>query len=88
MGVKKNTLRGSGHRERIKSKKIVKEVYFSESESSNLSGRPLGRWRDKVKEYMCEGDKVRRGGLVVKVTVMLIKKGRKREKKGKKFVAT
>ncbi len=39
----------------------MKEVYVSESESE--SGRPLGRWRDKVKEYMCEGDKVRGGGL-------------------------
>ncbi len=59
--MKKNTLRWSGHRERIKSEEIVKEVYVSESESE--SGRPLGRWRDKVKGYMCEGDKVRGGGL-------------------------
>ncbi len=57
IGVKKNTLRWSGHRERIKSEEIVKEVYVGESESE--SGRPLGRWRDKVKEYMCDGDKVR-----------------------------
>ncbi len=45
----------SGHKKRIKIEEIVKEVYVSESESSNLSGRLLGRWRDKVKECMCEG---------------------------------
>ncbi len=63
MGVKRNTPKGSGHRERIKSEEIVKEVYVSESESSNLSGRPLGRWRDTIKKYMCEKEKVRGDGL-------------------------
>ncbi len=45
------------------SEEIVKEVYVSESEGSNLRGRPLGKWRDKVKEYKCEGGKGREGGL-------------------------
>ncbi len=41
--------------EKIKSEEIVKEVYVSESEGSNMRGRPLGKWRDKIKEYKCEG---------------------------------
>ncbi len=49
--------------EKIKSEEIVKEVYVSESEGSNLRRRPLGKWRDKVKEYKCEGGKGREGGL-------------------------
>ena len=36
---------------------------MSEIEGSNQRGRPLGRWRDKVKEYMCERGDSRGGGL-------------------------
>ena len=47
--------------ERMKSEEFVKKVYVSELDGSNQRGRPLGRWKDKVKEYMCErGDS--RGG--------------------------
>ncbi len=36
------------------SEEFVKKVYMSESVGANSRGRPLGRWRDRVKEYMCE----------------------------------
>ncbi len=35
----------------------------SEVEGCNRRGRLLGRWVDKVKEYMCERVACRRGGL-------------------------
>ena len=54
--MKRNTLRCFGHVERMKSEEFVKNVYVSETESSNQQGRPLGRWKDRVKEYMCERD--------------------------------
>ena len=31
----------------------MKEVYVSEIEGSSQRGRPLVRWKDRVKEYMC-----------------------------------
>ncbi len=34
--------------------KFVKKVYMSESVGPTSRGRPLGRWRDRVKEYLCE----------------------------------
>ncbi len=37
-----------------KMRKIVKKVYRSSVEGPNRRGRPLGRWEDKVKEYMSE----------------------------------
>ncbi len=43
----------------MKSEGIVKKVYVSEIEGHSRRGRPLGRWEDRVKEYM--GDE--RGGL-------------------------
>ncbi len=61
--VKINTLRWFGHMERMGSEEFVKKVYMSESVGSNCRGRPPGRWRDRVKEYMCERDATRRGGL-------------------------
>ncbi len=45
----------------------MKEVY------DNESGRPLGRWGDKVKEYMCERDKVRVGELEWLMRACLVK---------------
>ena len=48
---------------KMKSKEFVKKVYVSELEGSNQRGRPLGRWRDKVKEYMCDRGDNRGGGL-------------------------
>ncbi len=62
-GVKRNALRWSGHMERINSEEIVEEVYVRGLEGSSLRGRPLGRWRDKVEEYMCEGGKGGGAGL-------------------------
>ncbi len=38
----------------MKSEEFVKKVYVSESVSPDSRGKPLGRWRDRVKEYMCE----------------------------------
>jgi len=38
-------------------------VYVSEIEGPSRRGRPLGRWKDKVKEYMCERGAGRRGRL-------------------------
>ncbi len=32
-------------------------------EGHSRRGRPLGRWRDRVKEYMCERGATRRAGL-------------------------
>ncbi len=52
--MKRNTLRWLGHIWRIGSEELVKKVYMSESEGPNSRGRPLGRWRDRVKEYMYE----------------------------------
>ncbi len=31
---------------------FVKKVYVSEIEGPSRKGRPLGRWKDKVKEYV------------------------------------
>ncbi len=50
--VKRNTLSWFGHIERMKSDDCEKGVHVSELEDYNQRGRPLGRWRDKVKEYM------------------------------------
>ncbi len=32
---------------------LVKKVYGSEAVGHSRRGRPLGRWKDRVKEYMC-----------------------------------
>ncbi len=39
------------------------EESVSESVDPNSRGRPLGRWRDRVKEYMYERGTTRGGGL-------------------------
>ncbi len=33
---------------------FVKRVHLSSGEGTNRRGRPLGRWKDKVKEYVSE----------------------------------
>ncbi len=53
-GGKINTLRWFGHIKRIRSEEFVKKLYMSESVGPINRGRPLGRWRDRVKEYTCE----------------------------------
>ncbi len=50
--VKRSPLSWFGHIERMGSEEFVKKV--SESVGPDSRGRPLGRWRDRVKEYMCE----------------------------------
>ena len=38
--------------ERKKSKEFVKKVYVSEIEDPMRRGRPIVRWKDRVKEHM------------------------------------
>ncbi len=52
--VKRSTLRWSGHIERTGNEEFVKKVYPSSVEGPNRRGRPLGRWGDRVKEYVSE----------------------------------
>ncbi len=61
--VKRNTLRWFGHIERRGKEEFVKKVYVSERVGPNSRGRPPGRRRDRVKEYMCERGATRREGL-------------------------
>ncbi len=54
--VKRSTLRWFGHIERMENKEF-KKVYLSSVgsvEGPNRRGRPLGRWEDKMKEYVSE----------------------------------
>ncbi len=43
-----------GHTNRVENKEFVKKVYLSSVEGPNRRGRPLGRWEDRVKEYVSE----------------------------------
>ncbi len=52
--VKRSTLRWFGHIEKMRNEEFVKRVYLSSVEGTNRRGRPLGRWEDKVKEYVSE----------------------------------
>ncbi len=52
--VKRSTLRWFGHTERKENEEFVKKMYLSSVEGPNRRGRPLGRWDDRVKEYMSE----------------------------------
>ncbi len=52
--VKRSTQRWSGHIERMGNEEFVKRVYLSSGEGTNRRGRPLGRWEDRVKEYVSE----------------------------------
>ncbi len=61
--VERNTLRWFEYIERMGSEEFVNKVYMSESVGPNNRGRPPGRWRGRVKEYMCERGVTRRGGL-------------------------
>ncbi len=51
--VKRNTLRWFGNIERMETEELVK-VYLSSVAGPNRRGRPLGRWEDRVKEYVSE----------------------------------
>ncbi len=52
--VKRSSLWQFVHIERMHSGWFVKEVNLSEILGTSSSGRPLGRWKDRVKKYMCE----------------------------------
>ncbi len=52
--VKRNTLRWFGHIDRMGNEKFVKTVYLSTVKGTNRRGRSLGRWEDRVKEYVSE----------------------------------
>ncbi len=38
----------------MENKEFVEKVYLSSVEGPNRRGRPLGRWEDRMKEYMSE----------------------------------
>ncbi len=61
--VKRNTLRWFGHIERLGSEEFVKNMYTIENVATNSGGRLLGRWRDRVKGYICERCATRGGGV-------------------------
>ncbi len=52
--AKRSTLRWFGHVEMMENEEFVKKVYLSRVEGSSRRGRPLGRWEDRVKEYLSE----------------------------------
>ncbi len=58
--VKRSTLRWFGHIEKMRNEEFVK-VYRSSVEGTNRRGRPLGRWKDRPKEYVSERKWVRVG---------------------------
>ncbi len=58
---KQNIFRWFGNIERMKSEEFVKKVYVIEIVVPNSRGRLLGRWKDRVNEYMCERGTTRRG---------------------------
>ncbi len=60
--VKRSTLRWFGHTERMGNEGFVKKVYLSSVEDMNKRGRSLGRWEDRVKEFVSERE-VRGKGL-------------------------
>ncbi len=47
-------MRWFSHIERMGYEKFVKKVYLSSVEGTTGRGRPLRRWEDRVKEYVCE----------------------------------
>ncbi len=49
--LKRNILRWFGHIKRMNSEQFVKKVYVSDIDSPSKRGAPLGRWKDRVKEY-------------------------------------
>ncbi len=61
--VKRNALRWFGYIERMGSEQFVKKVNASKSVGPHIRGRPPGRWRDRVKECMCERGATRVGKL-------------------------
>ncbi len=60
--MKRSPLRWFDDIKRMENQKIVKKVYWSSVKGPNRRGRPLGRWEDRVKEYV-RGRRVRGNGL-------------------------
>ena len=54
MREKNYTLRWFGHMKRKKSKKFVKKVYVSGTEDPRRRGKPVVRWKNRIKDYMHE----------------------------------
>ncbi len=54
--IKWPRMRCFGYTERMGSEEFVKKVHVSESVDPNSRGRPPWRWRNRVKEYLCERD--------------------------------
>ncbi len=52
--AKRSTLGWFDHIERMENEEFVKKVYQSSVEGPNRRGRPLGRWEDKVREYLSD----------------------------------
>ncbi len=52
--MKKSTLRWFGHIEGMGNEEFVKKVYLGSVEDADRRGRLLGRWEDRVKEYVSE----------------------------------
>ncbi len=52
--VNRSTLRWFGYIERMENEDFVKKVYWCSVEGPNRRGKPLGRWEDRVKEYVSE----------------------------------
>ncbi len=52
--VKRSTLRWAGHIERMGNEEFVKKVSRSSVKGTNRRGRQLGRWEDRVREYVSE----------------------------------
>ncbi len=48
----RETLKWFSHVEKMESGKFVKKVYESVLEDPNRRGRPLGRWKESVEEYL------------------------------------
>ena len=61
--VKINSLRLFGHMERKKREGLVKKVYVSGIKGPRLSGRPVVRRKDMVKEYMHQSSAYRGEGI-------------------------
>ena len=52
--MKQSSLRWFGHIGRKKIEEFVKKVYVSEIECPWSRERPVVRWKDRVKKYVCE----------------------------------
>ncbi len=50
--MKRQTLKGFGHMERMGESKMTRRVYVSEIEGGNVIGGPPVKWRDRVQEYV------------------------------------